>query len=77
MSQNLSADYLETLGIVQYVPKDAVIDEDHSAVGQVLANSRGAVAEATGAAVVIKATPLAARINIDFDTPAVFRDPSP
>ena len=77
MSQNLSADYLETLGIVQYVPKDAVIDEHHSAVGQVLANSRGAVAEATGAAVVVKAAPLAARINIDFDTPAVSRDPSP
>ncbi len=96
MEKALQAEYLQTLGIVQYVSRDAVIEEHKSAGSPSLkaklaaqpgafdtepAQAKSATGEsmkgesvtvesvATGQAAG-KKSPVAARINIDFESPA-------
>ena len=96
MEKALQAEYLQTLGIVQYVSRDAVIEEHKSAGSPSLkvkraaqpgafdtepAQAKSAMGESVvGESVTVesmaseqaagKKSPVAARINIDFESPA-------
>jgi len=68
MQSSQQAYYLQTLGIVQYVPKDAVLLADEAPA--VAFNDRSI--EDAGEAVVDRETiDVAARMNLNFDEPAV------
>ena len=90
MEKALQAEYLQTLGIVQYVSRDAVIEEHKSAGGSSLKVKAGVQSvtfdtepaqakSVTGESVVNERTagkksPVAERINIDFESPAPSKD---
>ena len=84
MQPSQQAYYLQTLGIVQYVPKEALSVEDSFAAGTegpAVAFNDLSLVEATEAPVDRKTIDVAARINLNFDKPAATQkaagEPSP
>lgn len=66
MQPSQQAYYLQTLGIVQYVPKDAVLLGDEGSVGTVFNDPSLGIAEAP---IDRKTIDVAARMNLNFDEP--------